>query len=223
MQRNISQGDYCHLGALRRPRREIRTPPFLGCMVSPQNGMRHHIPKVPWPVGKLTFPNCPTLTTPHSSLSIAITKTLTFTSVFWNITNYSLSPKPLLYPEWLGSLSKALSNITTAKSSITSRTSALQSIKKSTHDLFHRSGLVSITSHFQMKCSVICQQNFLVGSPQPSLRQGLRGGWGGWPKVTKDIAAKCCNPTSSCQFHPICFHQRRKTEASCSLWDFPQC
>lgn len=33
-------------------------------------------------------------------------------------------------------------------------------------------------------------------------------------------SCRCCNPTSSCQFHPICFHQKRKTGASYSLY-FP--
>lgn len=130
MQTNISQADNCHLGALQGPRRETRTLLFLGCTVSPQNGTTRHVPKVPWSVGKLPLPNCPMLTTPYSSLSIAIIKTLTFTCVFWNITFFSISPKPLPHPEWLGSLSRALSNVTTTKDSMTSVISAPQWIKK---------------------------------------------------------------------------------------------
>lgn len=34
-------------------------------------------------------------------------------------------------------------------------------------------------------------------------------------------SCKCCNPTSSCQFHPNRFHQKRKTRASHSLRDYP--
>lgn len=113
------------------------------------------------PKGALTCGQAPPPKLPHTDYSSLLTfhsrhKNL---NIYFSILKYyKVAPKPLPHPELFGSLSRALSNVTTTKDSLMSRISAPQSIKK-TSPMIYSTGLGWFPLHPISKWNVLSSVN----------------------------------------------------------------